>query len=845
MRSDNENKSMKLNRLFAKPGAIVITIACFDLLMVLAMSYAINSIARTFAAFKESRAAGTQMGDMTSYMGIENIIPKIFSYGPIGMWAYVILGIFLLIFSIFFAYRIRASFSEGDINHGQRGTSRWTTIPEVAAQYKRVPLAGKTYKGKGGTIVSRQREHLYVDDSFANTLVVGTTRSGKGEMYVFPSIDVYSRAEKIEDRPSMIISDPKVELYKSSKERLEKRGYLVRLLNLDDPNASMGYNPLQLVIDHYKAGRVERAQMAAKTFAFSIFNADSNNQEAIWKNTATDLFTALIIAIASDCLDMDKKENEKRYQAYMRKREAFELLDEEEKEEAQKRYEQLAADHEDLFCDDRITYIPQHISFVETHANEKKVNCFSVINFFRELCDRAAMGADDPDETLPFEKKAETALDDYFNSRSKLDFAAALYNEIKTAGDRTKGSVYINMLSAVSVFNLENIARMTAESDFAFEEIGYGDKPVAIFIGIPSEDRSNHFIATTFMAQVYQHLFSLSKASRGKLKRKVKFIIDEFGNFPPMENFAGFVTVGLGIGASFDIYVQSYNQIPAKYGDEAKTILENFANQIYIKSIGNESADEFSQMLGNRTIINVQRSGGRFSTDKNYTETTEERPLMYPDELARLKEGECVVYRGMKRTDRLGTAIESYPIINEYGDSLSLVENLVIFFTMFQNRIIRKRVLLHPEDREPTSWREERMIRQNDRRRYKGTALLYRYQYLQDDFPNPGDIDLVKINTESRSHIDYEKRVYDPEIVLAKLENPGSKNEEGYKTYEMLDCFQEIDTRLKESFGDHYMEILGISKKDSVSSLHEKIANTEMKRVLKESLFSLLQREVG
>ena len=66
----------------------------------------------------------------------------------------------------------------------------------------------------------------------------------KGEMFVIPSIDVYSRAEK---KTSMIITDPKMELYKCSKETLEKRGYIVHLLNLYDPLHSMGFNPLEQI----------------------------------------------------------------------------------------------------------------------------------------------------------------------------------------------------------------------------------------------------------------------------------------------------------------------------------------------------------------------------------------------------------------------------------------------------------------------------------------------------------------------------------------------------------------------------------------------------------------------
>ena len=128
-------------------------------------------------------------------------------------------------------------------------------------------------------------------------------------------------------------------------------------------------------------------------------------------------------------------------------------------------------------------------------------------------------------------KKADTALDDYFNQRPPLDYAKALYASIKSAGDRTKGSVYINMQSALSIFLQDNIARLTAESDIDIREIGFNtEHPTAVFIGIPTEDRSNHFLALTFITQVFQYLWKLSKHGANKVDREVQFIFDEFAN---------------------------------------------------------------------------------------------------------------------------------------------------------------------------------------------------------------------------------------------------------------------------------------------------------------------------
>lgn len=846
MRSNNGNHTMKLNRFIAKPAVIPLLVLGFDLFMFFCFNYAINSI-RNIVPFIQDK------DNPYKYFGLKNVLPN-FTDSAVLIYVYIAAGLFLLVLNARMIYQIWANFSEGDLNYGQEGTSRWTTLPEVMQQYKKIPEKDTFYKGKGGTIVTRYGKYLYVDDAITNNLIIGTTRSGKGEMYVFPSIGVYSRAQRMEDRPSMVIADPKLELYKSSKKTLEERGYEVRLFNLDDPLKSMGYNPLQLVVDNYKDGRPERAQMSAKTFAFGIFNAGDSAQEAIWKNTATDLFTALIIAIVTDCLDADKELNKKRKKAYIAKRDSFDQLGVEEKDAARQRYQEyeVAAKGEDLILKNVISYIPDGVIYEDIYVNERNINCFSVINFFKELCDRAALVAEDEED---FEKKADSALDNYFNARPKLDFAAGLYNEIKNAGERTKGSVYINMQSAVSTFNLQNIAQMTAENDVDIRSLGYSDKPIAIFMGIPSEDRSNHFLATTFIAQIYQYLFQVSKTTKGRLKRDLKFILDEFGNLPPIENFSGFVTVCLGLGISFDIYVQSYNQIHSKYGDDSKTILENFANQIYIMSVGNESAEEFSDMLGNRTAVEVQRSGKRMEFDKNITETTKKQPLMYPNDLTVLRPGECVIFRGTKRTDKFGVSVRSYPIICEYVDYITLSNRVRIVVDIMRKRYIKGVRLKRPDDPDRyTTLGQEIHIRLGKAKRDLGTALKYRYEYLIDAFPNPNDVEFDDICDESRAHIDYINRVVNPDEVLAFLADKQRVDARKERTAHMAqftgssgfrdaDCYELVKEMITRHLGRDVWESFGLEH-DSFGSAFEKISALEgLPMHEKQSLLAQMRKE--
>lgn len=965
MRSDNKTRGMKLNKLLANPVFIICRLIIFDLVIFALLFYIINSIG-SISEFIEN--GSKQPGE---YFGAGNFLPAFSGYSGAQVALIVFATVCLLVCNALDFYKTRISFAEGDINQGQYGTRRWTTRKEIKEQFKAVPLKTDQFDGKPGFPISRVKDKIYVDDALTNCLGLGSTRSGKGQGSIVQDVDIASRPRDIKDRPSLIIADPKTENSRMMAGQLEKRGYDVRFLNLAEPQRSMGFNPLQLVVDYYKRSQPQKAQMAAKSFAFSIFNADDNTgQEPIWKNTATDLFTALIVAIVSDCVELDSKINESRKKLFRQKKKLYAQLSENEKredseswqeavekfndrglsyikiatwrmiekseydetsgvafgendekllEEIKKKYiekierqtrkedvsyfedcyiteidktfgdaviipkrEDIEDIEEEFEIEDPIlsAYIrsvPDETAFFNVYPNERKANAFSCILFFQDMCNRAASESSGDEE---FEQKAETAMDEYFNARPQTDYAKSLYLEIKSAGSKTKGSVYINMQSALSTFVLHDIAQMTAESDFDMETLGYGDRPVAVFLVIPSEDRSNHFIATTFISQVYRFLFELAKARSGKLDRNAIFILDEFGNLPVIENFAGMVTVGLGMGLGFHIYIQSYGQIYGKYKDDAQAILDNFATQQYIMSIGNDSAEEFSKKVGQTTVIATQRSGSRFSTDKTYTESVQQRPLIYEHELAVLREGESVIIRNLKRTDNLGVAIDSMPIINEYMDDLPVWVYIRIVLDIFVSRFIKRKGLVNPKNKRLTTLSQEWKIRVNDQKRYLGTDALYAYQYLSDEFPPPEQVNFYDICRESRKHINITKRVYSSEDVIKRMKTEKENkrldeffsrmssfisidaNEEEPKetaveepiTEEKRDKLfgdlkkidlieQELEKRL-EQYGGHE-KALGITRKNTADEARKAIEESDHLRVAAKKYITSLMKEGG
>lgn len=77
---------------------------------------------------------------------------------------------------------------------------------------------------------------------------------------------------------------------------LLERGYDIEVLNLSDPNYSMSYNPLQVIIDYAKDGYYDEAQQAVNSLSTSIYN-DPNAKDKFWQESSANLLNSLVLAL--------------------------------------------------------------------------------------------------------------------------------------------------------------------------------------------------------------------------------------------------------------------------------------------------------------------------------------------------------------------------------------------------------------------------------------------------------------------------------------------------------------------------------------------------------------------
>lgn len=252
----DKTKLFRLNRLLSDRRVVLCLALALPVVILLTGNYLYNICTASLqAAFSVFQNESTHIS-----FGLENC----FRF-PSSSGYYVLIVLLILILEIVLPYKIRTSYK--DFNVGQKGTERWATTEELRQQYVAVPERDQCFDGAGGVPISwdRERNEILIDRSAVNNYIIGTTRSGKGESYLFTAIDIYSRASI---KPSLILCDPKLEVYKMSSKTLRKRGFIPILLNLSDPLHTNGFDPIKPATTAWKQHDFATAELLVQSFCY-------------------------------------------------------------------------------------------------------------------------------------------------------------------------------------------------------------------------------------------------------------------------------------------------------------------------------------------------------------------------------------------------------------------------------------------------------------------------------------------------------------------------------------------------------------------------------------------------
>ena len=469
----------------------------------------------------------------------------------------------LIIIAYLLMYRIDAqniAMNENDLED-----TEWLTVKRLK---KMKEFAVVDWKGvaeeNDGIVIGAEKKGKDVEiitTSQLHALIVGTTGSGKTTGFVDQNISVLARSK---GKPSLVISDPKKELYEKHANHLEKEGYKISVLDLREPYSSERWNPMNVLIrrirlikelenncvnkdgKYYGAGEVFLSHRDARTRVQELKDEIyenamdlvytlcpvQNRDQPTWEEGARNLIFGLVLAFCEDC--------------------------------------------------------------IKGKIDEKQLLLFNIYHNITKYC-----------------SEDTTQLKEYLlNGRDEFSKVRGLVNTVLITSDRTLTSYLSEVNSYMQQLSDDGILSLTSENDL--DIVNMDEEPNAVFIIVPDERFTRHRFVTLFITQMYKELVEKANLNLRRhatntaiLKRNTYFVLDEFGNLPKFENIEGMVTVARSRGIRFLFVLQSFSQLTAKYGRDIGDIVKTNCNvKIFIGSDDSETRKEFSELCGQKKIKN-------------------------------------------------------------------------------------------------------------------------------------------------------------------------------------------------------------------------------------------------
>lgn len=135
-------------------------------------------------------------------------------------------------------------------------------------------------------------EELYIDTSQHHVGIVGSTGYGKSRR-------AYSTAVlgAIRKGENLFVVDTKTEHLRNFAPIAEKFGYRTVVINLNNPEYSHGYNPLEYVTHLYHNGQKDKAAVERKKIAISSVPKDTPGADPFWSSSAKNILFGSIMAL--------------------------------------------------------------------------------------------------------------------------------------------------------------------------------------------------------------------------------------------------------------------------------------------------------------------------------------------------------------------------------------------------------------------------------------------------------------------------------------------------------------------------------------------------------------------
>ena len=471
-----------------------------------------------------------------------------------------------------------------------------------------------------GDIIAQNSNH--------HTLVVGSTRSGKGVSCIIPT--------EFKWNESIMIMDPKAEGWGISANFRSRFSYTFKF-EPEKPYQSIHYNPLLAV----RRGRQTIPDI--QNLALILIPYNENAKDPFWDNEARKLLAA-VMGYVIYCEPPERKTFRQVYSVFTA---SLDEITPTKAPSGSLQEDKMAQADEEENADESAVkkYLRQYARNAALYNASMPVMSEELRGRFEN---RHKMDKKAREEV---EKEAMQYLTE--DDKNNLDRFQQDLTYFANCEDRQLSSVVSTMTSNLQVIADPNVQEVTDRSDFVMEDFVQGvldengvRHPISLYLCVSVASMRR---LVPLMRILYEQAITLlTQDITKKNPYRLLLVFDEFYQMGRMEIVEKALAISAGYGVLCTIVIQSYAQLQKLYQNEA-VFTDNFAYQLILKVNELKTCEKISAMLGKETKRQKKlgTSGSVYSIAGNNTSLNVEqvgRELMTAEEVMHMGDNDCLIF---------------------------------------------------------------------------------------------------------------------------------------------------------------------------------------------------------
>lgn len=466
-------------------------------------------------------------------------------------------------------------------------------------------------------------------DRNRNILILGSPGTGKSFGYVRNGI--YQAVVRGE---SIVITDPKSELYSDMSQFLIQQGYKVKVFNTIMPQRSDSWDCVSEIYNP-ETGEVDDIRVA--DFADTLMkNTSEGKGDHFWDGGESNLLKAVIT-----------------YNAWHREKTLKALYENEGKVLMNNVGHIFTADQQKLLSS-VLQYSSEatirekekalEILIKVAHGKDKVKDYLKAIKLKAPACDIASIY-----HMLITSDIA--ALEEKFKAVPISHPAGMAWSIFKTSSPNTQPGFVQGVAQRLQLFQMRDIRRITTNEDIVIEDIS--KEKTALFIIISDKSASMKVITSLFFTFLFKDIADAADLYGAENRLSVNVIMDEAANLGAIPAFDKTMSTARSRKINISPILQSVSQLTELYGPLSKeTIISCCDTVLFLGCNDSDTASFVSDLSGVATIRALSTKDTRTSSlgyrgvaqGYSISEGDGKRNVMNADEVRRLARNEVLIY---------------------------------------------------------------------------------------------------------------------------------------------------------------------------------------------------------